>query len=75
MDKTLSILYSLEGSIHLKYFSNAIIRGLLQNIPEVHVHDTIMVIPYSAIIGWGKILVKSSSQRNGGEIFGECRFK
>ena len=32
-------------------------------------------ILYSAIIGWGKILVKSLPWRNGGEIFGESSSK
>ena len=33
------------------------------------------LLPYSAIMRREKILAKSSSQRNGGEIFGECRSK
>ena len=32
-------------------------------------------VPYSAIIGWRKILAKSLPWRNGGEIFGESQLK
>ena len=34
---------SLEGSICLKYFRSAIIRGPLRNILEVHVHDNLLI--------------------------------
>ena len=53
------IIY-LSGKIHRTYMGII----LLNDYPSI--------LPYSAIVRQGKILVKSLSQRIGGEIFGEC---
>ena len=56
---------------HVTYQFIALLNS--KQITDSYIYNYLksMHIPYSAIIGWGKMVTKSLSQRIGGEIFGK----